>query len=103
MFPVKQQKRNKKPQPIYISVSRHAEFCLTSCEHGRLPSPVLQRAGVAGIVKKANYSITERKHFSARGVQAYNHHMERESSKGSASIQPSYRRVIDSNCEWKNP
>ena len=80
MFPAKQWNRNKKPQPTYVSVSWHAEFCLTSCEHGRLPSHVLQNAEVAGIVKKANYSIMERRHLSGRGVQVYNHHTEGESA-----------------------
>lgn len=80
IFPAKQWNRNKKTQPICISVSWHAELCLTSCEHGKLLSHVLQKAEVAGIVKKTNYSIVERKHLSARGVQVYNHHMKGESA-----------------------
>lgn len=64
-------KQEQNPQPIYISVSQHAEFCLTSCGHGRLLSHVLQQAEAAGIVKEANYSIMERKHFLARGMQVY--------------------------------
>lgn len=78
MFPAKQRNWNKKPQPICISVCWHAEPCLASCEHRRLPSHGLQKAEVAGGVNKANYRITERKRLSAGGGQVYSRHTKGE-------------------------
>jgi len=73
-------KQEQKTQPTCLGVSWHAELSLTSCEQGGLPSHVLQKAEVAGIAKKANYSIRERKYLSTRRVQVYNHHTEGESA-----------------------
>lgn len=64
----------KPPAHLHQSHS-YAEFCLMSCECGSLLSHGPHETEVAH-VKNSNYSITKRKHLSARSVQVHNHHTE---------------------------